>query len=532
MFANKLFIAAAIAHLPILYMYSRDMWGRGHYQFFPLLFCAVAWLLYERLSEKSTDRKYSLIATGLLILNLAFLFFTIAIYTPVLVIPTVALLLAGFILSHYGFSGLWLTLPVLAVLFIVCKMPTGRDLVLISQMQALASQLASWILDSFRLVHFREGVILITEKKQFFTEEACSGIRSLFSAFAAIALLGLSRRYSAPRQIFNLMQCIVWVIAGNAIRVAAVVYLSDNGYEQFSHGTLHEMFGLVIFLGIVGITLSVDRFLELFRRQATIEDDTDDDVDGTVIDSGVSKSKHPEISKRSETINWILTGAYVLVFLFSSSLMYAKSKGVGRVGFDSLELSSLDASELFGSIAGWTVTNFEEKLRTEASLFAPESFIWSLSKGPLKVIVSLDGPYEEFHDLTLCYRGIGWDVNSNHEYAEDKSSQDGLSWLEMAKPGEFGHVYFSAHASDGQLAHPANEFSARVRFFKNIQLGLGLSAPLTGNLNRNGEPMPISQIQLMLVSDKPITPEELQDARQLFEFCRKKLVTSKRFSQQ
>jgi hypothetical protein len=102
----------------------------------------------------------------------------------------------------------------------------------------------------------------------------------------------------------------------------------------------------------------------------------------------------------------------------------------------------------------------------------------------------------------------------------------------MDKPDEFGHVYFSAHASDGQLAHPANEFSARVRFFKNIQLGLGLSAPLTGNLNRNGEPMPISQIQLMLVSDKPITPEELQDARQLFEFCRKKLVTSKRFSQQ
>ena len=255
MFANKLPIAAALAHLPVLYMYSNDMWARGHYQFFPLLFCAVAWLLYDRLNEKDLDQKSIGVATGLLFLNLVFLFFTVAIYTPVLVIPTVSLLLAGLILGRFGMSGLWVALPVIAVLFIVCKLPTGRDLVLISQMQALASQLASWILDSFRLIHFREGVILITEKKQFFTEEACSGIRSLFSAFAAIALLGLSRNYSVARQVFNLLQCIVWVIAGNAIRVAAVVYLSDNGYEQFSHGTLHELFGLLIFLGIVGITL-------------------------------------------------------------------------------------------------------------------------------------------------------------------------------------------------------------------------------------------------------------------------------------
>ena len=253
------------------------------------------------------------------------------------------------------------------------------------------------------------------------------------------------------------------------------------------------------------------------------------DLEVSVVTAGNSKLK--ESNSWPNAISWILMGAYLLVFLFSTSLVYAKSNQLGRVDFDSVELAPLDASELSGPFAGWNVTDFEEKLRTEASLFAPESFIWTFSKNRLKAIVSLDSPYEEFHDLTLCYRGIGWGVKSNHEYSEDKSAQDGLSWLEMQKPGDFGHVYFSAHANDGQLAHPANEFSASARFAKNIQLAFGRSSTRSGNLNRNGEPMPISQIQMMLVSDKPITPEELQDARKLFESCRNKLRTSKRFTQ-
>ena len=225
MFSNALLITAAIAQLPILLMYSRVMWNKGHYQFFPLLFCAVAWLLYDRLSKQKKSAKGNWLAVALLVLNLFFVFLSIAVYTPVSVIPTLIIFLCAVVLDRYGFSGFWLALPVIAILLFVTKLPTGRDLFVINELQFLASQLASWILDSFSIIHFREGVILVTEKNQFFTEEACSGIRSLFSTLAAVGIYGLSRKYSASRQIFNLLQSIVWVIAGNGILFGCVFFV-------------------------------------------------------------------------------------------------------------------------------------------------------------------------------------------------------------------------------------------------------------------------------------------------------------------
>ncbi len=295
MFPLNFLIIVTLAHLPILYVYSNTMWNKGHYQFFPLFFGAVAWLLYERLSKRRNEAGPSWIVTGLFALNLVVLFLAIAVYTPVLVIPAITLLLCAIIVDRYGMAGFWTAIPVVAILFIVAKLPTGRDLLLINQMQFLASQLASWILDAFGVVHFREGVILVTEKKQFFTEEACSGIRSLFSTVAAIAIYGLMKNYPVWRQVFNVLQSIVWVIVGNAIRVAAVVYLADNGYEEISHGTPHEMFGLLIFVLIFGLTLSVDRALNLFSVR-TVDDGTDyAEIEGKVVqnDGSPTSERHP-----------------------------------------------------------------------------------------------------------------------------------------------------------------------------------------------------------------------------------------------
>ena len=530
MFPISLLIIALLAHLPIFFVYSRVMWSKGHYQFFPLLFCAVAWLLYDRLAKRPHDRGADWLVTGLFALNLLFLFASIAIYTPVLVIPCVILFLCAVVVDRYGMAGFWTAVPVIAVLLIVTRLPTGRDLLLINQMQFLASQLASWILDAVGLVHFREGVILITEKKQFFTEEACSGIRSLFSTLAAVAIYGLSRQYSIPRQLFNLAQSIVWVIAGNAIRVAAVVYLADNGYEQFSHGTLHEMFGLVIFVGIFGVTLSVDRALDVFVVKKKIVESVDEDTPEKIVAGDKSPTKR---TTRPKFITWGLIGVYLLVFLFSARLTYAKRNSFDRIGFEADELIAVDESALPAEIDGWSLKDFESKLRDETSLFAPESYIWTYQRDGLSAIVSLDGPYPEFHDLTLCYRGVGWGVKAFNEYSKNEdegtASQEGLSWLDLSKAGEYGRVYFAAYSRDGQLAHPAFEFSPRTRFVRNIDMALGrLEAP-KADVNRNGELLPISQVQLMVKSDQPISDDDMQHCRDLFESSRNQLLNSARF---
>lgn len=521
MFPLKFLIIVTLAHLPMMYVYSNTMWNKGHYQFFPLFFGAVAWLLYDRLAKRKNEAGPGWLVYGLLALNLVVLFMAIAVYTPVLVIPAVTLLLCALILDRYGMSGLWAALPAVLILYIVMKLPTGRDLILINQMQFLASQLASWILDAFGVVHFREGVILITEKKQFFTEEACSGIRSLFSTVAAISIYGLMRHYSIGRQIFNVLQSIVWVIVGNSIRVAAVVYLADNGYEKFSHGPTHEMFGLLIFVGIFGLTLSVDRALNLFLPHKDEVPPEESEIEGSVV------AKKDGSNLRPAFVTWGLIGVYLLIFLFSARLSYAKRNNFDRVEFKSKEMIAVEESALPPAVEGWRLTSYEPKLRSEESLFAPESFIWTYERSGMTAIISLDSPYGEFHDLTLCYQGLGWGVNAHHEYEENSTT--GVSWLELSKPEEYGRVYFAAYSRDGKLARPANEFSPQTRLIRNIDLALGrLEAPEV-DVNRNDEPLPISQIQLLVSSGQPLSDADVQHCRNLFELAREQLLKSARF---
>jgi len=542
MFSNALLIAAAIAQLPILLMYSRVMWNKGHYQFFPLLFCAVAWLLYDRLSKHKKNTKGNWLAVGLLLLNLLFVFLSIAVYTPVSVIPTLIIFLCAVVLDRYGFSGFWLALPVIAILLFVTKLPTGRDLFVINELQFLASQLASWILDSFSIIHFREGVILVTEKNQFFTEEACSGIRSLFSTLAAVGIYGLSRKYSASRQIFNLFQSIVWVIAGNAIRVASVVYLADHGFEQFSQGTLHEMFGLVTFIGIFGVTLSVDRVIDIFSRgskRSAYGESYSESAYGDVAYSDIvqSKKSDPEVESteipaenpKPKFLNVALIGLYVVLILFSTRLTYAKWNNFDRVRLDISELEPISESQLPNAIGQWKLTKFETQERGDESLFAPESYIWYYERGNLAATVSFDAPYPEFHDLAFCYRGIGWDADLNHSYTD--GSEDGMSWLEMQKPDQYGVVYFAGYTNDGKLARPANEFSPATRFYRNIELATGQLAIPNGDVNRNGEALPISQIQILVQSASPITEEETAEIGSLFNMVRKQILSRPRFAE-
>ncbi len=541
MFSNALLITAALAQLPILLMYSRVMWNKGHYQFFPLLFCAVAWLLYDRLSKHKKSAKGNWLAVALLVLNLFFVFLSIAVYTPVSVIPTLIIFLCAVVLDRYGFSGFWLALPVIAILLFVTKLPTGRDLFVINELQFLASQLASWILDSFSIIHFREGVILVTEKNQFFTEEACSGIRSLFSTLAAVGIYGLSRKYSASRQIFNLLQSIVWVIAGNAIRVASVVYLADHGFEQFSQGTLHEMFGLATFIGIFGVTLSVDRVIDIFSRgssRSAYGESYSESAYGDVAYRDIVESENSDSASqtteikpdapRPKVVNFALIGLYVLLILFSTRLTYAKWNNFDRVRLDISELAPIQESQLPAAINEWKLTKFEMAERGDESLFAPESYIWYYERGNLAATVSFDAPYPEFHDLAFCYRGIGWDADLNHSYTDD--SENGMSWLEMQKPDQYGVVYFAGYTKDGKLARPANEFSPTTRFYRNIELATGQLAIPKGDVNRNGEALPISQIQILVQSASEITEEETAEIESLFNFVRNQLLLSSRFA--
>jgi exosortase len=510
--SNLLYAAALAAHMPMFFGYTKIMWSKGHYQFFPLFILVIAWIIYDRLSrpsEKKSNRAGHLAAV-ILGLNLLLLLFATAAYSFSLTMPCAMLLSASFIINRYGLAGFRKAFPAWILMLLVLRLPWNIDLKLIQMMQLMASQLASWILDSLGQTHFREGVILITEQKQFFTEEACSGVRSLFSSVAAICAFGVARFYPFWRHCFNFLQTILWVIVGNAIRVALVVYISDNWTDAVATGTNHEMLGLAVFVLIFILALSTDRAIDALLAENPEEDIYEQpEVRGTVL------NPTPPIAKANFGVfGWFFLVGFAAVIVLSVRINMVHRGQQTQAIFDEIELPTFELSDLPSTIEGWNVVNFEQSIRDYATLLAPNSQTWTLRKGPRELTVSLDSPYTEFHDLTFCYIGLGWHVQTSHQYSTKNPQEiaNFYSTLGMSKTGQFGTVLFSAFGRDGKLTTPVTRSAAT---FRNFLSAIGISQP-EQEIKSDRMALPVSQIQLLRQSPTEISESELEELTRLF----------------
>ena len=532
-----LFAAAVLGHIPIGYEYYRRMWSVGHYQFFPLLLIAASWMIVARLVESQPKSPKAQWSYWLLLADLVLLASAALMFSPFLWILSLILLVVIYVYDRWGWRGVRYTSPAWLLLFFVVPLPSNLDLKLVNKLQFLSSQLASYILDAFGQVHFREGVILITEKKQFFTEEACSGIRSLFSSVSAMAIFGVMMRYSWQRHLFNLIQTVLWVLVGNAIRISLVVYLADNVSESFASGTTHELLGLANFVFVFLFALSTDRGVSAWYAsvpdvtQAALESD---EVEEPVVEGAVVRPAAFEHTVNRPAIwQWSLAIGFVLIGLFSLRLTYAKSV-IDNFRFDETALAASYKSDLPKRIGGWKLLKFEHQERDDTRLLAPESYVWTfVTDDNRRAIVSLDSPYLDFHNLYDCYAGYGWNIDYENRYLDldnDLSKATNLTELKMEKSGEHGVVMFTAFDRDGHLVRPTFDLNydptRGMEIMRHVRMVFGL-------LTQENDPkfskqtLPISQVQLLHVSNREIL--DITDVQQLFVEVRARLQASSRF---
>jgi exosortase len=530
---DLLCVVAAVAHLPMGVEYCLRMWRTGHYQFFPFLFAIVLWLIYERVSPYQNRARYSPISYVLFGLNLFLLAASVVLYSSTVWMLSVLLLFVTIIFHRYGLRACVATAPAWLLLLFVFPLPAGIDIQLINKLQFLSSQLASWTLDAARLLHFREGVVLITEKKQFFAEEACSGVRSLFSSLAAISVFGVYARYSAVRTIFNLIQTTFWVLIGNAFRIAVVVYVADNWTESIASGAAHEALGFGVFLLIFMLSICTDKTLGLLVGNGSQNRLADEQPQAVGADLSAGQTTQGWL----KPVQFGLAVLFVGVTLFSCRLTYAKlsQEQQRESSFSSTVLSQLGLEDLPAEVAGWKRVSFEHTVRNEHSLLAPESYIWTFEQSGIEATISVDSPYYEYHNLKTCYDGLGWTCQCTHRYGgvSDKLTESGQrSQLTMQKKDQRGVVLFTAFDRNGRLVLPNEAFYVGSRFDsirKNIELGFGMTA--RGNENRMASgAMPISQIQL--IANYPDVDRFTGELESLFHAARISLVDSSRFQGQ
>ena len=253
---------------PWLLTHFRHLWGREHYQFFPMMLLAVVGLCYgcwSNAAQHGLSMKSLKFSTPLFVLATLTLSGAFWINSPWLAYLT-TLLILWLILRNVPFG-----CSSIVPLFVLLPLPFTMDGELVHGLQRVSSRGASALLDLASIRHLMSGNVLELPDKNFFVEEACSGIGSVFLLLASAAVYTSWRQLRLVVTIPLLISAVFWAVAGNTFRIFSVAWAHENLQVDLSSGSQHDLLGTATYLmSLVLLSMTEQALLFLFEPVGAI----------------------------------------------------------------------------------------------------------------------------------------------------------------------------------------------------------------------------------------------------------------------
>lgn len=525
--------------------YAIRMWNAGHYQFFVFVLAVVAWLLWSRKAEIAQSRSSpnpTVVYFLWLVIAVLIAFANIT-YSGLTGIVATILAVASGIYGVYGWGGLRTSGSVLWLLGFAIPLPLMMDQALIVKMQVLASELASRLLDGTGVIHFRQGVVIETPQARFMTEEACSGIRSLFSSMAAVAIYGVTARHRLWRIVINLIQTVLWVLIGNSLRVAIVVALAGS-YPWIATGWGHELLGLMVFGFILLMVASADILLSGWISDHLVIDATvESEGPAGPVETGQSEPFVMPPFPLSGTRRTLLFAAVIASMLISVQTAWVRQSTNEDSPWQAFAAIDDPLESDFGDqYAGFEKQSFTHMTRGGNAMWAEHSFVYHFKRDQLRAILSIDRPWNHWHNLHVCYSNLGWTSTPSYAISttglESAVATDGHkhSELMLSRSGKYGFVIFSAidrlgaHVPETAVVGTSGMIAATRLEPKQIMAALGFET----DQDQQSVPLllPLSTIQIYAESPSPWAEDDLKSLRQLFYTLREEISNASKGQRQ
>lgn len=519
-----------VLHSAVLWGMGKWLWGREHYQFFPIVLIGSACLAWLRLEDAVWPSHpafsvrvaiYGLISAALFALG------AIADSNWLGTVAFIGMLWTA--IWYVGGRGIAARMrgPVF-VLLVALPLPLNLDMALIVELQKIASAAASSLLDNRQVIHTITGVAIRTVDKEFMVEEACSGIHSLFSCVTVMVFLATYFRYKPIRFVLTILQTIGWVVIGNILRVFLTIYSHSRWNMDLESGTAHDLLGVGTYLGALLMALSTDRMFQfLVPSHLKMFEKTDvlggygDGPGGYIQDSaaGVFKKFNRLMDKARlkprPGVIAALVALGVLYLPFSGLTManaFTRSSQTYTPGEFSESLDSFVAENLLPEQVGkWRLDSVRKVDRPMDDLLGANSVVWTYAGNGMTVEFSVDGLYKDWHDLSFCYSALGWKMQEVANIAID-SDDATTTRIDMYRDsGDYALSYFACFDSGFAPVKPAPSRGSAIR---NLLLRLK-SGSLVSEGSQSVQP-PVIQFQLMTGSKRELLGHERDLLEELF----------------
>ncbi|WP_417748825.1 exosortase U [Rosistilla oblonga] len=453
--------------------FSSYLWNREHYRFFPLIVAAISYFFWasrpiELSMPRGWNRVLSLAVGGGAVAAL--------LLSPILGpawLSGVAIFLSLLAGSFWVQGNNRYSLVAAAMLFLlILPPPLSLDVQLIQQLQRFASLASSELLDFIGVSHLMRGNLTVLPEHTFFVEEACAGVHSLFSLAAATGVLCVLTRRSLLVSVGLLGVSVFWALVTNVVRIVAVVFAWDAWQIDLLTGWKHELLGLVVFAFAIGMCWSTASLVTFFI--SPVKADFIDRQSTTVFhkiwnrfaaSGNKSQFNKPQLQAASAgsispLVRWSgLCGGIVLaMFLVGAntagsamqSARLANGHAVDRL--HELLDSNFWARVGEGKLEEIDIDDYTVTEREFMSAWGKHSRSWTASAPHWSGRLSIDYLWQVQHDLSVCYRGIGWTMEEITQRPGLDDSNWPLTILSMKRTGGIeGVVLYSALDTDGGI---------------------------------------------------------------------------------
>ncbi|MBV9124131.1 MAG: exosortase U [Planctomycetes bacterium] len=522
-------VLVALGFAPLVLLQARSLWDRPQLQAFPLAVAGgvvLAWLAARSLGPLTPgSRGLALAGAGL---SGAVLVAAGLTAWPWLgtVAAMAALLAAAFGLGSWRLVRA--VLPAWAFVALAVLPPNRAEQWLVTWLQTVVTDGARPILQALRLVHVTEGNVVRVPGRALFVEEACSGVRSLLVVLGGTLFFVLRGNHAPVRGALLLLAAVFWVVVGNIARVVAVVVLLTHWGIEVSGGVRHEVLGLVVLAGVLGLTASSGRLLRalpdwhwwsvlLWLMDLLPIPFTLDLPD---LPEPVAAVEDPRLAALPALgATWLGSWPVAAVFgLLGLAQVFWLWPVLGQAATPDqvvARLGALDEETLPARLGTATRSAFTNEDRETDSDFGNHSKVWRYQVPGGTAVVSVDYPFHGWHELTHCYQSIGWTVR---ERAVLRGKAGVFVAASLRKPdGRPATLLFGLDGQDGEALEV--QPSGGLLAYLHNRLAR-FDAPASEVRRRLARSYRGYQVQVLLDMGAPLSPEGLDRAARLFDDVR------------
>lgn len=505
----------ALAYLPLLSTYFQDLWIREHYRFAPFFLAAVLGIIWKRWQDAPPVERAMPVRSLVILFSIALTLLAAAslLQSPALAFLSALVSAGGALIIATRKRALANALGLWCLLCIGFRLPFQLDLQLILGFQTITTEISSRVLDAFHMMHLTDGHVLSLPNKDFFIDEACSGIMSFMALFAAGALLAVLQKCSLVHSLALIAATCIWALLMNSVRIVVIAAVFLHRGTDLSSGLPHEILGLMTFAAAIFGILSSNHLLRYllapisYRRSASYQ---------------IRPSKE-RVSEASDTppkaiLPWRkgLCAALILLLGFQLTLsaldQNTETTPTTFLSLPKLPHEHFEDASIRPANPTWKLVGFDHVNRHRRSIWGEHSLIWTFQHEETTIRFALDYPFNEHHDLRICYAGRGW--QSLHRKVLDDGER-GAAEIDLHKPSTNEHACSISGLIDasGQW-NPWPEDTLSKRVAARLQRS---NTPTTSQARY--------QLQAFVVSGHRLGVFQRADLRSAFQDFKKQIAT-------